>query len=221
MTTHAPIKTSPIPSGAYSCQSWRIHEITHDFELEDVWALPVQGGPDDFPAFVEAMMSSDDRDFPAAYRLLFAVRWALGRMLGADEDEHGLGRRVASLRDRLPDAMYRACRDDLRDHPAPERDTSPFQPLYLTDREYAAEIANRTMHGVLHLGWVEDECAPDGYSAEMSVLVRPNGLLGDAYMRFIKPFRYLVVYPALLRTVGRRWETAQGVARCDVSSLSR
>jgi len=210
MTTHAPIRlspirTGPIPSGAYSCQSWRIHEITHDFELEDVWALPVQGGPDDFPAFVEAMMSSDDRDFPAAYRLLFAVRWALGRILGADEDEHGLGRRVASLRERLP--------DDLRDQPAPERDDSPFQPLYLTDREYAAEIANRTMHGVLHLGWVEDESSPDGYSAQMSVLVRPNGLLGDAYMRFIKPFRYLVVYPALLRTVGRRWETAQGVTR--------
>ncbi|MFD4326585.1 DUF2867 domain-containing protein [Nocardioides sp. NPDC058538] len=126
MTTHAPIRpspirTGPIPSGAYSCQFWRIHEITHDFELEDVWALPVQGGPDDSRAFVEAMMSSEDRDFPAAYRLLFAVRRTLGRMLGADEDEHGLGSRVASLRDRLPDAMYRACRDDLRDHPAPER----------------------------------------------------------------------------------------------------
>ncbi|MDQ4113634.1 MAG: DUF2867 domain-containing protein [Actinomycetota bacterium] len=218
MTTHAPIRLSPIrigpiPSGAYCCQSWRIHEITHDFELEDVWALPVQGGPDDFPAFVEAMrcpelvegMSSDDRDFPAAYRLLFAVRWGLGRMLGADEDEHGLGRRVASLRDRLP--------EDLLDHTAPERDTSPFQPLYLTDREYAAEIANRTMHGVLHLGWVEDESAPEGYSAQMSVLVRPNGLLGDAYMMLIKPFRYLIVYPALLRTVGRRWDTARSVAR--------
>ena len=210
MTTHAPIRlspirTGPIPSGAYSCQSWRIHEITHDFELEDVWALPVQGGPDDFRAFVEAMMSSDDRDFPAAYRLLFAVRWALGRILGADGDEHGLGRRVAPLRDRLP--------DDLRDHPAPERDDSPFQPLYLTDREYAAEIANRTMHGVLHLGWVEDERSPDGYSAQMSVLVRPNGRFGEAYMALIKPFRYAIVYPALLRTVGRRWETAQGVDR--------
>ena len=62
------------------------------------------------------------------------------------------------------------------------------------------------MHGVLHLGWVDDESSPDGYSAQMSVLVRPNGLFGDAYMRLIKPFRYLVVYPAMLRTVGRRWE---------------
>ncbi|MFI5626197.1 DUF2867 domain-containing protein [Nocardioides sp. NPDC051685] len=210
MTTHAPIgrspiRTRPLPSGAYSGQSWRIHQITDDFELEDVWALPVRGGADDFPRFVEAMMSGDDRDFPAAYRLLFAVRWALGRMLGTEQDEHGLGRRVASLGDRLP--------GDLRDHRAPERDESPFHALYLTDREYAAEIANRTMHGVLHLGWVEDASAPDGYCAQMSVLVRPNGRFGEAYMALIKPFRYLVVYPALLRTIGRRWETAQEVAR--------
>ena len=215
MTTHAsvglspirtgPIRTRPLPSGAFSGQSWRIQQITEDFDLEDVWALPVQGGPDDFPRFVEAMMSGEERDFPATYRFLFAVRWALGRMLGTEQDEYGLGRRVASLGDRLP--------DDLRDHPAPEREASPFHPLYLTDREYAAEIANRTMHGVLHLGWVEDESAPDGYSAQLSVLVRPNGLFGEAYMALIKPFRYLVVYPALLRTVGRRWETARGVTR--------
>ena len=200
MTTH--LRTRPLPSGAYSARPWRIHEIADGFDLEDVWALPVQGDADDFPRFIESMMSGDDRDFPAAYRLLFAIRWALGRALGTEKDEHGLGERVESLRDRLP--------ADLRDHPAPapsgEREESPFQPLYLTDREYAAEIANRTMHGVLHLAWVEDERAPEGFSAQLSVLVRPNGLLGDAYMAFIKPFRYLVVYPAMLRTVGRRWE---------------
>ncbi|MFE7225649.1 DUF2867 domain-containing protein [Nocardioides sp. NPDC057577] len=209
MTTHAPIRlspvrTGPIPSGAYSRQSWRIHEITHDFELEDVWALPVHGGADDFPRFVEAVLAGDDHDFPAAYRFLFAARWTLGRLLGTDKVEHGLGRRVASLRDRLP--------SDLRDHPAPERDDSPFQPLYLTDREYAAEIANRTMHGVLHLGWVDDESAPDGFSAQMSVLVRPNGRFGEAYMALIKPFRHAIVYPALLRTVGQRWDMARSVA---------
>jgi len=26
---------------------WRIHELTRDFRLEDVWALPGRGGPDD------------------------------------------------------------------------------------------------------------------------------------------------------------------------------
>jgi hypothetical protein len=204
MTTQAPLRTRPLPSGAYSGRHWRIHEITEDFDLEDVWALPVQGGPDDLPRFVTAMMADDDRDFPAAYRFLFAVRWALGRMLGTDGDEQGLGGRVVPLRDRLP--------EDLRNRPAPESDTIPFHALYLTEREYAAEIANRTMHGVLHLGWVEDDSAPDGFSAQMSVLVRPNGRFGEAYMALIKPFRYAIVYPALLRTVGQRWDTARSAA---------
>jgi hypothetical protein len=198
------MRTRPLPSGAYSGRHWRIQEITEDFDLEDVWALPVQGGPDDLPRFVTAMMADDDRDFPAAYRFLFAVRWALGRMLGTDGDDQGLGGRVVPLRDRLP--------EDLLDRPAPESDTIPFHALYLTDREYAAEIANRTMHGVLHLGWVEDDSAPDGFSAQMSVLVRPNGRFGEAYMALIKPFRYAIVYPALLRTVGQRWDTARSVA---------
>lgn len=31
---------------------WRIHELTRDFWLEYVWALPKQGGPDDFSRLV-------------------------------------------------------------------------------------------------------------------------------------------------------------------------
>ncbi len=39
----------------------------------------------------------------------------------------------------------------------------------------------------------------------MAVLVRPNGRLGTAYLAAIRPFRYLVVYPALLRRMEREW----------------
>jgi hypothetical protein len=39
----------------------------------------------------------------------------------------------------------------------------------------------------------------------MAVLVKPNGALGRAYMLAIKPFRHLVVYPAMLRRIGRDW----------------
>ena len=35
-------------SDAHSSRPWRIHEITRDFRLEDVWALPTPGGADDF-----------------------------------------------------------------------------------------------------------------------------------------------------------------------------
>lgn len=57
--------------------------------------------------------------------------------------------------------------------------------LYLLDHEFAAEIANRTVHGVLHLGWVEDPAG--GFHGQMAILVRPNGWLGRTYMAAIKP----------------------------------
>ncbi|HYE93106.1 MAG TPA: hypothetical protein VEA38_18895, partial [Terriglobales bacterium] len=47
--------------------------------------------------------------------------------------------------------------DDLREGPAgPEFDQAPFSSVFLTGDEWAAEIANRTVHGILHLGWVPD-----------------------------------------------------------------
>ena len=37
-----------LPSSDHFSQPWRIHDLTRDFHLEDVWALPTPGGPDDF-----------------------------------------------------------------------------------------------------------------------------------------------------------------------------
>ena len=59
------------------------------------------------------------------------------------------------------------------------------------------------MHGVLHLGWVPD--GPGGYRGQMAVLVKPNGLLGTGYLAAIRPFRHLIIYPALIRQTGRAW----------------
>ena len=52
---------------------------------------------------------------------------------------------------------------------------------------------------------------PDGsgaFRAQMTVLVKPNGLLGNAYMAAIRPFRHLIVYPAMLRQGRDLWERA-------------
>jgi hypothetical protein len=56
----------------------------------------------------------------------------------------------------------------------------------------------------MHIGWVPD--GNGGYRAQMAVLVKPNGRLGSLYMLAIKPFRYLGVYPALMRSIGREWQ---------------
>ena len=64
------------------------------------------------------------------------------------------------------------------------------------------------MHGVMHLGWVPDETG--GYRGQMAVFVKPNGLLGTAYMAAIRPFRHLIVYPPMLRQIGREWRARAG-----------
>jgi len=56
------------------------------------------------------------------------------------------GEHEASLAGRLP--------DDLRNTAADLRFASlPFTALYRTDVEFAAELSNRTVHGVMHLAW--------------------------------------------------------------------
>ena len=136
-----------------------------------------------------------------ASRALFATRWKLGALLRLDHAEAGLGARVPSLRDRLP--------GDLRDGPrGPDWTGRPFAPVYLLRDEFAAEIANQTVHAIMHLGWVPDETG--GYRGQMAVLVKPNGLLGTAYMAAIKPFRHLIVYPPLMRQIGRDWRSGAG-----------
>lgn len=182
-----------LPDSAHSAYPWAIHAIAPGFELEDVWALPVAGGPDDFHEVVNHVCALDaEHGGPAVVRLLWAIRWRVGALLGWDGDDAGTGARVASLADRVP--------EDLRATAAARRDAFgklPFDPLYETRDEFAAEVANRTMHGVMHLGWVDQG---DGtFRAQMAVLVRPNGAAGKAYMLAIRPFRRLFVYPAMLR----------------------
>jgi hypothetical protein len=193
---------------AHTSRPWRIHELAPDFRVEDVWALPTPGGPDDFPRLVAMITAGDpSRSSGAAVRLLWSIRWRLGALFGWDRPGAGVGKRVPTLRDRLP--------ADLRDAPSgPEIPGLPFEPLYLTDDEWAAEIANETMHGVMHLGWVQDESG--GYRGQMAVLVKPNGLLGRAYMAAIMPFRYLLVYPAMMRQLERQWQAGASQKQATV-----
>lgn len=191
-----------LPNSLHTSRPWRIHELTRDFRLEDVWELPGVGGPDAFPRLVQLMASADpSQSSSVAVRTLFAIRWKIGELLRWDGPDTGLGSRVPTLRDRLP--------ADLRDAPSgPDFGALPFTSLYLLEDEWAAEIANRTMHGVMHIGRVPDETG--GFRAHMAVYVKPNGLLGSAYMAAIRPFRHLIVYPPMLREIGRGWQALPG-----------
>jgi hypothetical protein len=196
-----------IPNAAHESHPWRIREITPDFILEDVWALPARGGSEDFQTLLELMASSDpvsSNSIPT--RVLWRLRDLLGAVfrLGristpANGEKEKLpipGTNETSLTDRLP--------DDLRGTATGMRFGSlPFSPLYRTDDEFAAEVSNQTVHGVMHLGWADE--GGGRYQGQMAVYVKPRGRLGQGYMALIKPFRYLIVYPALMRQIERTW----------------
>lgn len=196
-----------IPNSVHEGRPWRIREIVPDFALEDVWALPVEGGAGDFPLLLEMVGSMDPaRSDSRASRFLWDLRDRLGAWFGlgtietsADASSPQLpipGTSETSLKGRLP--------DDLRDTADLEFNSLPFVPLYRTEDEAAAEISNQTVHGVVHLAWVNQ--GEGRYQGQMAVYVKPRGRLGHGYMALIKPFRYLIVYPALMRQFEGAWE---------------
>jgi hypothetical protein len=94
-----------LPDTAHTSRPWRIHELTGDFRLEDVWALPTPGGPDDFPRLVQWLALDDDPSRPSASRAaraLWTIRWKAGQLLGWDSPDAGIGSWVPTLRDRFP-----------------------------------------------------------------------------------------------------------------------
>ncbi|HVK21598.1 MAG TPA: DUF2867 domain-containing protein [Actinokineospora sp.] len=183
-----------LDKATFAERPWLIHELTGDFEVEDAWSFRTPGaGPADFPTMLAAMRAAGGlANQPRVVRWLFAARWKLGAFFGWDKADSGLGERVTSLRTRLSDDVPAG-----GDHPG-----MPLTAVYELADESARELANKTVHTVMHLGWVR---GPDGdHELRMTVLVKPNGLFGRVYMAAIAPFRYLIVYPALTR----RWEQA-------------
>jgi hypothetical protein len=209
-----------LPKTAHTSRPWRIHEIAPDFRIEDVWELPTPGGRDDLARLVQQSVSpTDGFEFPAVFRALFALRWKLGALFGWDEADSGVGERVRSVRERLPSDLLEGPRGPDQ-HAVPGRtelDGPPiFVSVYQTRDEWVAEYASKTVHSLQHIGWVPDDSG-GGYHAQMAVLVKPNGWLGKAYMAAVKPFRYALVYPMLLRSVGRRWQAPGRVRSVRVS----
>ena len=198
-----------IANATHEARPWRIREIASDFTLEDVWALPACGDAEDFPTLVDLISSLEfPESAPLPARVLWTARDRLGSWFdlgrisaptGADEAPHRgpiPGTNETSLAARLPDDLRGTAIDDGSRR-------TPFVPLYRTADEYAAELSNRTVHAVLHLAWADQ--GDGSYQGQMAVYVKPRGRFGERYMAFIKPFRYLVVYPALMRHIERAW----------------
>ena len=82
----------------------------------------------------------------------------------------------------------------------------PTPPVFVFDNEAAVEVSNALLHAILHLGWVEQ---PDGtYRGQMGIYVKHRGAKSRLYMQAIAPFRHLIVYPSLLRRIGKSWDAS-------------
>ena len=202
-----------LPNAAHESRPWRIREIAPDFTVEDVWALPVHGGAEDFQTLLELMASSDPANGESLpTRLLWRLRDRLGSWLdlGRISAPSGGGRGSGAGRLPIPGtsetSLSERLPEDLRNTAADLKFASlPFTPLYRTDVEFAAELSNQTVHAAMHLAWVDR--GKGRYQGQMAVYVKPRGPFGKGYMELIKPFRHWVVYPALMRQTERAWNT--------------
>jgi hypothetical protein len=195
-----------LPNSAHEAHPWVISRIAPDFKLLDAWALPVEGGPDDFDSILDMMASFDPAHSASAIsRALFSLRFRLGTWFGWDDARQRPipGCTETSLSARLPDDLRRSATSPVISS-AMQRAAGGFIPLYRTDVEWAAELSNATVHGVLHLALVDQ--GGGRYRAQMGVYVKPRGRLGELYMMLIEPFRHFIVYPALMRQIGRAWD---------------
>lgn len=202
---------------------WRVHTLAPDFELLDLWELPIAADPargETFARFLAVFIESGMTSHWPAYRLrptsprdlmhgallagavgLFAFRRLLGRVLALDGDRERLavpGRSEHRVRERLDDG------DRTRDTGVLPSRVGPFETVYAFADEALLEIANRTIHGLLHLSWVDD--GRGRRTAVLAVYVKSRGVGSRIYMALINPFRHLVVYPAWISHVTRSWE---------------
>lgn len=212
-TSAPPIRVGRIPRHEHAEGGWRIIDIAADFELEDLWALPATGSFADFHRVLDVMEAIDIADGSPPTRFVWWVRDLLGKWFGLGRISAGPEATAlpipssssTTLAGRLPHDLVGTVDPGLV---PPDR---PFTALYQTDREYASELSNRTVHAVMHLAWAD--VGHDTYQAQMAVYVKARGVFGRAYMEFIKPFRYALVYPELMRMIDRAWRRESGTRR--------
>lgn len=172
----------------------RCHALLSDVPLHDVWAIPLNGGgPGRSIQDARAIMFGDlPPNF--AVRGLFALRFAIGRAFGWDDERHDPP--SGSYVNRLAEA------DRSQSQVAPGTREGPFRVLYALGEEALSELRNATVHAFLALALTP---RPGGYTLYLAIYVKPVSRLTPLYMALIDPFRRLIVYPVLGRHAQQRW----------------
>ena len=199
---------------SHQSRSLRVHELAHDFELLDTWRYPIEADATDTLASFDAVSTRAQLELLSgrgAAAQLFRLREALGKVFGWDRAVNEIpvpGTEELSLRERLSDAeRARQPWANGDDTIVSVGELGGFRLVYQNEHEVIHEISNSTVHAIMHVSWVHE--GGERYAPHMAVYVKHRGWLGRAYMAAIKPFRHVVVYPALLRCVQRAWQQHQ------------
>jgi SAM-dependent methyltransferase len=197
-------------------QPWKVHEIAQDFELLDVWEIPILADKtkdQDFSCFLEVMRSSALEDTyrffsirHLAARFLVALRMYLGETFDLDKNINSLpipGSYETSMRERLSAAdLKKSLADSIGEGTQTE---GIWRTVYLYENEMLTEHSNDTVHALMHLGWVHKY--GNYYTAQLAVYAKPRGNFGEFYMQLIMPFRRVIVYPTMMEEIKKRWDT--------------
>jgi hypothetical protein len=117
----------------------RCHALLSDIPLHDVWAIPLHGGgPDRSIQDARAILFGDRRPPNLAVRGLFALRSALGRAFGWDDERHNPS--SVSYVNHLAEA------DRSQSQVAPGTREGRFRVLYVLGEEALSELRNATVH---------------------------------------------------------------------------
>jgi uncharacterized protein DUF2867 len=178
----------------------RVHDFLAGVPLHDVWAVDLPRMRSGI-TLDEFLRGAGGRPFTpsAVVRALLDIRFFAGRLLGWDREPDVPAKETFATRLTPADRSRSLV-------PAGTRE-GPFRTVYRFDNEQLLELINRTAHAAALSALVETAHA---YRFYFGVYVRRVGRLTPMYMALIDPFRKLIVYPSLLRSVRVTWDQTFG-----------
>lgn len=168
--------------------------------LHDVWAVALPSPRAGITLDEFLVVASGQIYTPTpVVRGLLDLRIRIGSLFAWDGPRTST-RAGATFSDRLTDA------DRARSLVPPGVREGPnglFCVVYCFENEKLVELVNRTVHAAALSALIE---SVDSYRFYFAVYVRNVSRLTPFYMRAIDPFRKLIVYPSLLRSVRANWD---------------
>jgi hypothetical protein len=180
----------------------RVHSFLAGVPLHDVWAVDL---PRIRPGITldEFLRTVGTRPYAPSpvVRALLSVRFFVGRLFGWDREPTATAWKTFATHLTTADRSKSLAVAGTRE--------GPFRVVYRFENEQLLEIINRTAHAAALSALMETE---NSYRFYFGVYVRNVGSITAIYMALIDPFRKLVVYPSLLRSVRANWNQAFGTA---------